>query len=163
MSQTCSTCKINKPLGEFYKNKAHNIGYDNICKLCSKIRKREYNSKPEVKKHRNELKRLWREKNHEQNKAQSRKDKKNAYKLRKEYLNNYKISKGGCERCGYNKCLDALDFHHLDESTKLFNIRDPKARTMALSKLIEELNKCIVVCSNCHREIHYEERNSRKT
>lgn len=62
--------------------------------------------------------------------------------------------KGGCcQVCGYNKCLAALDFHHQDPKQK-----DPHWRQMRnwkFDRLKEELDKCILVCSRCHAEIHY--------
>lgn len=62
--------------------------------------------------------------------------------------------KGGkCEQCGYNKCVAALEFHHLDPAQKDFNI-GANGHTLALAKLKQEADKCILVCSNCHREIH---------
>lgn len=60
--------------------------------------------------------------------------------------------KGGkCERCGYNKCIDALEFHHLDPNEKDFSIA---GKSWALERLKKEADKCILVCSNCHKEIH---------
>lgn len=62
--------------------------------------------------------------------------------------------KGGrCEICGYNKCSNALEFHHLDSSKKEFGI-SAKGYTRSLETNIKEINKCILVCANCHREIH---------
>jgi hypothetical protein len=62
--------------------------------------------------------------------------------------------KGGkCEQCGYNKCVAALEFHHLDPTQKDFGI-GANGHTLALAKLKQEVDKCILVCSNCHREIH---------
>lgn len=67
--------------------------------------------------------------------------------------------KGGkCSICGYNKCSDALEFHHLDPSQKDFGIGS-KGYTRAWDKVKEELDKCILVCANCHREIHAESKN----
>ena len=64
--------------------------------------------------------------------------------------------KGGkCERCGYDKCSAALDFHHLDPKQKRFNISSSMTRRMG--ELIAEVDKCILICSNCHRELHYNE------
>ena len=61
--------------------------------------------------------------------------------------------KGGeCQCCGYNKCNRALEFHHIDPKTKKFAISQ-YIKSDGYS-LIEELDKCILVCSNCHREIH---------
>lgn len=59
---------------------------------------------------------------------------------------------GGCVLCGYNKCDAALELHHLDPGSKEFSI---SANTrIAWDELIEELDKCILLCSNCHREVH---------
>ena len=62
--------------------------------------------------------------------------------------------KGGkCIICGYNKCIEALEFHHLDPSEKDFGISS-KGLTRSWDKIKIELDKCICVCANCHREIH---------
>lgn len=63
--------------------------------------------------------------------------------------------KGGkCEICGYDKCPDALEFHHLNSNEKDFGIAQ-KGYTRSFELVKKELDKCILVCSNCHREIHY--------
>ena len=64
--------------------------------------------------------------------------------------------KGGpcCSRCGYNKCKAALCFHHEDPSTKEFQISGNWGLSWEKTKL--ELDKCILVCANCHAEIHME-------
>lgn len=59
---------------------------------------------------------------------------------------------GSCEICNYNKCIEALEFHHLDPKEKDFGISANTNR--AWKKIEKELDKCILVCSNCHREIH---------
>jgi len=62
--------------------------------------------------------------------------------------------KGGhCERCGYNRCIEALEFHHANSSGKDFSISD-KGYTRSCAKVKEELDKCILLCANCHREVH---------
>lgn len=59
--------------------------------------------------------------------------------------------KGGkCEVCGYNKCMTALEFHHLDPSNKSFSI---SSKFKSWDNIVKELEKCVLVCSNCHREI----------
>jgi transposase-like protein len=60
--------------------------------------------------------------------------------------------KGGkCQTCGYDKCLRALKFHHLDPSQKEFGI----GRSIRSWESVKrELDKCILVCGNCHDEIH---------
>lgn len=61
---------------------------------------------------------------------------------------------GKCVRCGYNKCYDALEFHHTDPTQKEFHLGEK--RGLAFDKLVAELDKCIMVCRNCHAEIHHE-------
>ncbi|SOK58727.1 Phage protein [Yersinia phage fHe-Yen9-04] len=62
---------------------------------------------------------------------------------------------GKCERCGYNKSMSALEFHHKDPSEKDFEI-SAKGITRSWQKIQIELDKCMLLCSNCHREIHDE-------
>jgi 5-methylcytosine-specific restriction endonuclease McrA len=58
---------------------------------------------------------------------------------------------GSCISCGYNKCLDALEFHHKNPLEKDFSIgKFP----MRIERLKKELDKCDLLCANCHREIH---------
>lgn len=61
---------------------------------------------------------------------------------------------GKCCICGYSKSVAALEFHHLDAKTKEFQLSSGNCR-----KLEEDLNearKCILLCANCHREVHNE-------
>ena len=62
--------------------------------------------------------------------------------------------KGGkCQCCGYHACDSALEFHHLSPDKKDFGIGQ-KGYTRSWEKIKQELDKCILVCANCHREIH---------
>lgn len=71
---------------------------------------------------------------------------------RGDFLAKIKISRGGqYERCGYNKCLKALEFHHLDPAEKDFTISNDHFK---LEEAIKESKKCILLCANCHRELH---------
>ena len=58
-----------------------------------------------------------------------------------------------CSQCGYDRCVAALEFHHLDSSRKDFGISE-KGYTRSWQKIREELDKCILLCANCHRELH---------
>ena len=60
---------------------------------------------------------------------------------------------GSCVICGYNTYMGALEFHHLDPKQKDFNLAHMKKYTFD-DKVKKELDKCILVCSNCHRELH---------
>lgn len=59
---------------------------------------------------------------------------------------------GKCIRCGYNKCPQALQFHHL--SNKMFGIAQ-NGRTPSFEILVEEAMKCELICANCHAEEHW--------
>jgi len=60
---------------------------------------------------------------------------------------------GKCVYCGYDRCSAALDFHHLDEKSKSFGLSQ-RGLTRSWERTRKELEKCILVCANCHREIH---------
>ena len=60
---------------------------------------------------------------------------------------------GMCQICGYNKCQRALDFHHKDEKQKSFGISS-KGYTRSWDSIRSEVDKCYLLCANCHREIH---------
>lgn len=62
--------------------------------------------------------------------------------------------KGGkCKICGYNKYVGALDFHHLDGNSKKFDL-STHGLTRSWARTKAEVDKCILVCANCYREIH---------
>lgn len=61
--------------------------------------------------------------------------------------------KGGkCEHCGYDKCMRALEFHHLNPNEKDFGLS--RCLSKSVSSLKKEVDKCILLCSNCHAEEH---------
>jgi len=121
----CTKCRKNSPIANFYKDKNRKDGLRVICKDCDKT---HYNT-IRIKKTRNDRK-----------KAQ----------VRKQELVDYKGGK--CSICGYNKCIAALDFHHVI-GEKEFGIGTKHGLSMKEMKV--EADKCILVCSNCHRELHY--------
>ena len=58
-----------------------------------------------------------------------------------------------CKICGYSKCIEAVEFHHLNPDKKEWKLAE--LRTHKKETIFNELNKGILVCANCHREIHY--------
>ncbi len=60
---------------------------------------------------------------------------------------------GACIFCNYSKCVEALEFHHTDPKKKKFQISGNLTRKWETIK--KELDKCILVCANCHRERHF--------
>lgn len=85
------------------------------------------------------------------------------YKDRAEYIKKYVSDRrrkiklilieylgGKCVLCGYNKCVWALDFHHIDPNTKSFSI---SSTVKSIDTLKKEADKCVLLCANCHREV----------
>lgn len=61
---------------------------------------------------------------------------------------------GKCCICEYDKCNDALEFHHLDPSEKEFSYSAARGNIKGWKTLVKEMKKCVMLCSNCHKEIH---------
>lgn len=121
----CSKCKESKELEEFYKNKDKTSGY---CKICTKSHKKEH--------------------------YQSNKSSYQEASLRwRKWLIDLK-STLCCEKCGYNKSPAALDFHHVDPKTRSFGINNSQMSKKSQEEIEQEIKKCVVWCSNCHREHH---------
>lgn len=79
----------------------------------------------------------------------------NLRKQRRRYwLGLYKQNKG-CHVCGFNKSINALDWHHINMQEKEAHITN--LHTGKLKKLFAELRKCVVLCANCHRMVHAHE------
>jgi len=80
-------------------------------------------------------------------------NKKKIKKRRKDISDRMIKYKGGCcQICGYNKCSRALHFHHINPKEKEFNL-GYKAWSMKWENVVKELDKCILLCSNCHMEV----------
>lgn len=88
------------------------------------------------------------------NKKYSNANVRDVAKLRHSRMNFIIAMKGGaCMSCGYARCRDALEFHHRDPVSKTFDLN--MANMTKAKLLIEaELEKCDLLCANCHREIH---------
>ena len=65
---------------------------------------------------------------------------------------------GKCQCCGYNVCPKVLTFHHLNPFEKDLALGDARANPKKWATIVIELRKCILVCMNCHAEIHAEVR-----
>lgn len=62
---------------------------------------------------------------------------------------------GACAFCGYDKNFAALDFHHVDPTQKEFSVNSAMKETSA--QVAREIEKCVLLCRNCHQELHYPE------
>jgi len=58
-----------------------------------------------------------------------------------------------CAKCGYNKCARALSFHHKDPKKKDFSL-SAYGLTRSWKKIQAEIKKCVLLCANCHMEVH---------
>lgn len=83
-----------------------------------------------------------------------RKSQNQKYHYRKNWLNDYK-KEHPCAKCGCNKFY-LIDFHHIDPKEKDYTISDnPNA---SVETILKEIEKCVSLCANCHREFHYLEK-----
>lgn len=127
--KTCNKCGIEKELTEFHKRKD---GHAYTCKMCCSVY---------MKQHYIANKQYYLD--------EAKKGKANTALWLKDYKSKLK-----CETCGENHPA-CLDFHHIDRTTKLFTIS--VAERHSREDAMAEIAKCRVLCSNCHRKLHYDE------
>jgi hypothetical protein len=70
------------------------------------------------------------------------------------WANDYKESNGGCALCDEDDPL-CLEFHHVDEDEKTRSISTLIAYNPSKKRLLEEIEKCAILCRNCHRKVHH--------
>ena len=131
---TCNKCHLEKPGSDFNNAKHTKSGKAARCRECS-----------------NSIRRAKLKGNVDHINAA-----KKARSDRQALANSYKLK--GCSKCGYNKCLAALTFHHIDHTNKIDNIANLCCKLVSLEKIQAEIEKCIVLCQNCHHEVHVEEK-----
>jgi hypothetical protein len=90
----------------------------------------------------------------EQQRIQRRQKRKQKRARKQEFVNQARAG-GKCVRCGTTD-TNTLEFHHRDPTTKLFVIGGPKKQSSncSLQRIIDEIAKCDLVCTNCHRVLH---------
>ena len=128
LTRKCKSCQIEKPLEDFYRDCSYKdgIGRSYGCKQCAMEYQRRYN-------------RINRAKVTE------------ASRLKRQRMKAMLVSENGgkCSICGYNRYYGALGFHHRDSSKKEYSVS-----LTGINKARKEAKKCILVCSNCHMELH---------
>lgn len=131
----CVRCLETKQKTEFHLRKNSKDGLQTLCKVCAIS-----NAKDHYQLYKKEFK------------TRS----KQYYSIIKQVISIIK-TKYGCQNCG---CKDeiCLDYHHIDPKTKLYEVGSLISKKN-IDLIVTEINKCIVVCSNCHRRIHAEQIN----
>tara|TARA_R110000824_G_C15185484_1_gene674211 strand:+ start:652 stop:1071 length:420 start_codon:yes stop_codon:yes gene_type:complete len=132
--KSCTVCKEEKELLDFNKKTTNSDGLQNICRKCSNKKSKHYYNKDKAK--------------HKANTLKNSKKRRAEYKLWVD-----EIKAAGCSCCE-EKEVCCLDFHHLDPSTKEKAVAKLVSAGLSKAKIQEEIDKCILVCSNCHRKIH---------
>lgn len=149
MTKICENCRNSFKTCVKIGDKLKNIGNRKYCLVCSPFglhntakicSKEELSERKENRRKKNtKYARDW------QNKTR---------KERKERLVGMFGNK--CECCGYDKCIAALEFHHIDKSTKRFSL-GMHGLCRKWEEILEEVKKCKLLCANCHAELHYKE------
>lgn len=130
----CRVCEIEKSIDDFVSDKNKKNGKVRLCKECKrKLDKISYDKRRD---------------NINLKKKQKISD------FRTQY-NDLKIGKK-CIKCSESRFY-LLDFHH-KSSDKEFNIGTEAWRTLNIDKIKKEVEKCVILCSNCHREFHFLEK-----
>lgn len=130
----CNYCKEIKPLSEFSIKRKHKNQVNTKCKECNKLYQKEHyvNNKAyykvKAKEYRKEIKDLYRS-------------------LKEE---NAKI----CPICNLSLDYYKFDYHHVNEFEKIGNVSN-LVRNSGKVKLLAEIDKCLLICVNCHREVHF--------
>ncbi len=127
----CIKCEELKNPSEFSPKKNAKRGHTDTCKICLRIYANRYYKNNKESRNKN--------------------SKKYRTKISKEFRD-IKVEKG-CKICGFNKSAFALEYHHIDPSTKLFSV-SKKLTDVSKDKLQEEIKKCVLLCANCHRMVH---------
>jgi len=81
----------------------------------------------------------------------TKKDREERHRKKEELV---KMMGGKCVKCGYNKSIYALSFHHLDPKNKHFDISLNGNIMKNWDKVVEEVKKCVILCLNCHAILH---------
>lgn len=137
----CAKCGEEKPLTDFAKDNTKTLGVSSSCKDCRNAHKRD---QYQADKSNDERRKRFADKVRRRNNAE--KDKAVRYKG------------GKCVSCGvaYPSCV--FDFHHVDPLTKEGNLRDLLRKGFDAAK--DELDKCVLLCANCHRLHHFKDLNA---
>jgi len=134
----CPKCQTTKPVSEFYPDPRSRWGVRSPCKQCMAESNRErYEQEGSVGKINNAARIARR------------------YELKRKLV---EAAGGKCSRCGYDKSIYALDFHHTqpdkEAQVSALIFRAAAGSEAQLRAALAEAKKCVLLCANCHREEH---------
>lgn len=135
MEKRCNKCDRTLPLEHFYKDRHSKDGHTYTCRECKIKSVNDYKSRHAEKVKAYQLR--YREKNRDRQETERK--------------NKYNSLKTACRKCGETRQY-VIQFHHIDPTTKLFNITEGGSRNRNIE---DEVKKCVCLCSNCHDEFHY--------
>lgn len=129
----CTTCKDNKNLTEFNKNKRKKDGYSNVCRDCNKkYSQKYYNNNKDI-----------------QLESVRKRAKVIITENRKKYFQ--LLSEGKCKKCPEADVF-ALEYDHRDGEVKVASIRTMVGAGYCWKTIESEIAKCDLLCANCHRK-----------
>ena len=123
-----------------------------VCRECGKLRQRRKMENPDFRANTSARMRNWRKEHSERYLATARR----SYAKRDEWLRGFKAK---CKYCPESR-YPCLDFHHRDPAQK--DVTIGQVRHWSRERLTVEIAKCDIVCANCHRWLHWEERHNKK-
>lgn len=169
-TKKCSRCKKTKLISAFGKNSSSKSGLQNYCREC---RRQYYQDHCEVLKARSQKYHqthrkamlIYKQEHYQNHRDYYRKHRQDLYKKDRDawidILEKYKLTR--CNKCGYNKCFAAIDYHHTDPKSKEYAVADLlriKPTVDKITKLLDDTTNGVIMplCANCHRELHNEYR-----
>jgi hypothetical protein len=145
----CNKCKKMIALSDFYIRNQNNRSYRHVCKKCQKKIADAY--RPKYRLRHNELSRKYYQKlSVEKRKSINKINNQKLLRERTNLLIQIKKDFGGCCHCGESR-IECLIFHHINPKNKKSCI----STLRTVRKILKEIDKCTIVCSNCHLLHHY--------
>ena len=127
----CRKCLNNLPFDNFYISKSNKTGFQSYCKKCSCFNRTQHFRKNII--HEKKVKKAY------------------SLKIKNKFIEYKKTC--FCSKCNENRWY-VLDFHHI-ENNKDYDIANMCQGRTSWETIMKEINKCIVLCANCHREEHF--------
>lgn len=140
--KACTTCKVVKALAEFGNSRAGKDGKRWSCRTCEAAYYQQYLAGPGVRRLRNKVK-----------------------SVRKKTMRKHidALKEGPCLRCGYTFPPYCMDWDHTDSAGKVESVSRALDNSMPVAQILEEVGKCQLLCSNCHRIVTWERKQSYAT